>query len=84
MRALGKVCLLLVLALTVAGAEGAEKSRGICPDDKKTCQIGQNEWTCVGLDEKCPKPRKICPDDKKACLVGDDEYVCIDPDDSCP
>jgi hypothetical protein len=84
MRALGKVCVLLVLALAVAGAEGAEKKRGKCPDDKKICQIGEDEYVCVDLEDECPTPRKICPDGKKACQVGDDEYICIDPDDSCP
>ncbi|HEX6863091.1 MAG TPA: hypothetical protein VF414_09770 [Thermoanaerobaculia bacterium] len=90
MRAWAKVCALLVLVLAMAvAAEGADKKgRGICPDDKKACQVGEDEYVCVDPDDKCPEPndlpRSLCPDGKKACQVDDDKYVCIDPDDNCP
>lgn len=91
MRAWAKVCALLVLVLAMAAAAcaGAEKTgRGICPDGKKACQTGPDEYICIDPDEKCPDlidlPRSLCPDGKKACQVDDDKYVCIDPDDTCP
>jgi hypothetical protein len=91
MRAWAKVCalLLLVLAMAAAATEGAEKKgRGICPDGKKACQMGEDDYVCIDPNETCPEPlalpRSLCPDDKKACQVDEDEYVCIDPDDVCP
>jgi hypothetical protein len=91
MRAWAKMCALLVLVLTMAAAATAgteKKGRGICPDDKKTCQVGVDQYVCVDPDDKCPKPndlpRSLCPDGKKACQVDDDTYVCIHPDDNCP
>ena len=91
MKAWAKVCTLMVLAFAMAAAsgEGAEKKRGICPDGKKACQVGENSYVCVDPDDECPDPdrkkgRGICPDDKKACQVGENSYVCVDPDDECP
>lgn len=90
MKAWTKVCALLVLVLAMAAVtEGGEKKgRGICPDGKKVCQIGENQYVCVDQDDECPKPqdlpRSLCPDGKKACQVDDGHYICIKPDDECP
>lgn len=95
MRAGAKLCALLVLALvTVAAGKNEEKKRPLCPEGQKACQIGENTYVCVDIDDNCPDPEdaarrakkrgSICPDDLKACQVGEDEYVCVHPDAECP
>ncbi len=91
-----KLCVLVVLALVTvaAGKEGSEKKRPLCPDGQKACQIGENTYVCVDIDDNCPDPDdaarrakkrgSICPDGLKACQTGEDEYVCVHPDAECP